>query len=142
MKHAVKLLSLLLALLLTAALLAGCGGKQTGTSAPAETVNPAIEAASGTWTGIYTKLVGDSDENRNTDETFSLTLNPDGTGIHARDDMEFNVTWTLEGDSFRMEETFIGDPIIYVGTLKDGTLDIFNGDPADVWTYEYVYEKQ
>ena len=41
-----------------------------------------------------------------------------------------------------MEETFVGDPIVYTGTLKDGKLDIFNGDKDDIFTYEYVYVKE
>ena len=30
----------------------------------------------------------------------------------------------------------------YTGTLVNGKLDIFNGDPEDIWSCEYVYEKQ
>ena len=96
----------------------------------------------GTYTGLYTKLVGDDSEGaKNEDEEFSLELKADGTGTHNRDDYSFDVTWSLDGDKFKMTETFIGDPIEYTGTLKDGKLDIFNGDPEDMWTYEYVYEK-
>lgn len=94
----------------------------------------------GTYEGKYTKLVGD--EKQNTDEKFSLELKSDGTGKHNRNDMSFNVTWEVDGENFTMKETFVGDPIVYTGTLKDGKLDIFNGDPKDIWTYEYVYEKK
>ncbi len=121
-----KCIALLLTLVLVSLLFAACG-------------DPAMKAAAGTYEGQYTKIVGD--ETRN-EEVFSLTLNADGTGTHARDDMEFKVTWTLEGETFTMKETFIGDPIEYTGTLKDGVLDIFNGDPNDIWTYEYVYNKR
>ncbi|MBQ1679233.1 MAG: hypothetical protein II062_06870 [Oscillospiraceae bacterium] len=134
MKHG-KLLALLLCLLLTALLLAACGSL----TSPAETVNPAVRAAAGTYVGQYTKLVGSETKN---EEVFSLTLKEDGTGVHARNDMEFKVTWTLEGESFSMKETFIGDPILYTGTLKDGVLDIVNGDPDTPFTYNYVYKKQ
>ena len=41
-----------------------------------------------------------------------------------------------------MEETFLGITVEYNGTLTDGKLDIFNGDPSDDLTCEYVYEKQ
>lgn len=98
------------------------------------------DAAAGTYKGQYTKLVGD--ETKNTDEEFSLVLEKDGKGTHNRDDLEISVTWELEGENFKMTETFLGMTIDYTGTLKDGQLDIFNGDPTDVWTYEYVYEKQ
>ncbi len=97
-----------------------------------------LSAAAGTYTGKYVKLVGDTEK---VEEEFSLELKADGTGVHNRDDYSFDVTWSLDGDKFKMTETFIGDPIIYTGTLKDGKLDIFNGDPDDIWTYEYVYEK-
>ncbi|MBQ8932897.1 MAG: hypothetical protein IJ061_01285 [Lachnospiraceae bacterium] len=88
------------------------------------------------WTGIYTKLVGDDTKE---EETFSLELYDDGTGIHHRDDMDFKVTWEQNGDEFTMNETFIGDPIVYTGKISDGELHLFNGDPDDDWTYEYVY---
>ena len=96
----------------------------------------------GTYVGQYTKFVGDPDSARNEDEEFSLVLEEDGTGKHNRDDMSFNITWKLDGEEFKMTETFIGDPIEYVGTLKDDKLDIFNGDPQSAFSYEYVYEKE
>lgn len=125
MKHA-KLIALALALCLLAALLLACS-------------DPAMRAAAGKYTGQYSKLVGDETKN---EEPFTLTLNADGSGTHARDGMEFKVSWTLEGEKFTMKESFIGDPIAYSGTLKDGVLDIFNGDPNDPFTYNYVYKKQ
>ena len=90
----------------------------------------------GEWTGAYCKFVGDA--NGVTDEPFSLTLNDDGTGVHHRDEMDFNVTWTMEGGAFSMTETFLGMTIDYTGAVTDGALHLFNGDPADDLTYEYV----
>lgn len=98
-----------------------------------------LSAVAGTYMGQYTKLVGDDEKNK--DEEFYLELDKDGTGKHHRDDSTFKVEWSLDGTDFKMTEKFIGDPIEYTGTLKDGKLDIFNGDPDDDWTYEYVYEK-
>ena len=95
----------------------------------------------GTWTGLYTKFVGDPDSARDESDTFTLELNADGTGVHHRNGGDFNVSWTLDGADFRMEERFIGDPIIYVGTFTGSGLDIFNGDPDDIWSCEYVYQK-
>ena len=117
------------AVLLLAAILlvlAGCGG--------AKPSSPAV----GTWEGQYTKLVGDADDAR-TPETFSLELKADGSGVHHRDDMDFKVTWKLDGEDFSMDETFIGDPIHYTGRLVGDDLNLFNGDPKDIWTCEYVY---
>ena len=100
-----------------------------------------LKDAAGTYTGKYTKLVGDDFENRTTDEEFSLELKEDGTGTHNRDGASYKVEWKLDGESFTMKETFLGISIDYNGTLKDGKLDIFNGDSKDIFTMEYVYEK-
>ena len=92
----------------------------------------------GTWKGVYTKLVGDTQTNA---EEFSLDLKSGGKGVHHRDGTEFDVKWNLDGEDFTMSETFLGISIDYVGTLKDGVLDLYNGDPTDDWTYEYVYTR-
>ncbi|MBQ7534372.1 MAG: leucine-rich repeat domain-containing protein [Stomatobaculum sp.] len=92
------------------------------------------------WKGTYTKLVGDSDDTKNTDEEFSLDLYEDGTGVHHRSGMDFNVTWELKGEEFTMSETFIGSPIVYTGTMSGNTLHLYNGDPTNDFTYEYFYE--
>ena len=73
---------------------------------------------------------------------FSLELKEDGTGMHNRDGSSYKVKWSIKGNEFTMTETFAGLSIDYNGTLKDGKLDIFNGDKNDDFTYEYVYEKQ
>ena len=121
-----NMMALLLVISLMAGLLTACA-------------DSALKAAAGTYVGQYVKLVGD-DAKKN--EKFSLTLLEDGTGKHSRDGMEFDVTWTLEGENFTMKETFVGEPITYTGTMQEGRLDIFNGDPESIWTYEYVYQKQ
>ena len=121
-----NMMALLLVISLMTALLTACG-------------DSALKAAAGTYVGQYVKLVGD-DAKKN--EKFSLSLLEDGTGKHSRDGMEFDVTWTLEGENFTMKETFVGEPITYTGTMQEGRLDIFNGDPESIWTYEYVYQKQ
>ena len=123
-----RLSSLLICLVIIGTLMAACGGAS----------NP----AAGTYKGIYTKFVGDDDDAKVTDEVFSLELKGDGTGIHHRDDLDINVTWTLDGEKFTMQETFMGIKLDYTGTLVNGKLDIFNGDPEDIWSCEYVYEKQ
>ena len=106
----------------------GCGKKKQDLSKYA-----------GTYTGKYYKYVGD--ETKYTEEEFSLVLNEDGTGKHNRNNNSFKVTWEIDGENFKMSETFVGDPIIYEGTLKDGKLDIYNGDKTNNFTVEYVYEK-
>lgn len=96
----------------------------------------------GTYKGEYTKLVGESDEDKNTSDEFSLELKDDGTGVHNRDGESYKVKWELDGENFKMTETFLSISIDYEGTLKDGKLDIFNGDKTNDFTYEYVYTKK
>ena len=96
-------------------------------------------SAAGKYEGVHCKLVGSEEWE---DEEFSLELKKDGTGTSTRDGSSYKMTWKLDGEDFTMQETFLGMSIDYTGTLKDGTLDIFNGDPEDIWTYEYVYEKK
>ena len=98
-----------------------------------------MELASGTYVGQYSKLVGEDIKGT---EAFSLILVSDGTGTHTHDGSEFSITWKLKGESFTMQEPFLGVSIEYSGTLKDGVLDLFNGDPKKASTAEYVYKKK
>ena len=139
MKKILRIVSLLLVLTLCAALLAGCSGNKDAKKDTKEQDKNADSPAVGTWKGEYQKLVGDDEQ---VVEEFSLELTADGKGVHHRDEMEFNVSWELDGENFTMKETFIGDPIVYTGTLKDGELMLYNGDPEDDWTYIYVYSKE
>ena len=121
---------LFVALFLCATLLiTGCGGKKDSK-----------KDVAGTYKGTYTKLVGD--DTKNTDEEFSLELKEDGTGAHTRDGETYNVEWDIDGEKFTMKDKFGPLTIDYTGTLKDGKLQIYNGDPENIWTYEYNYEKQ
>ena len=132
-----KWIALLLCLSLLACLLLGCGDKK-------DDEKKAEDPAIGTWKGEYTQIVGDGtgSEPKSEDEVFSLDLQKDGKGVHHRDGLDIDVTWKLDGENFSMTETFMGMTIEYTGTMKDGKLSIFNGDPEDMWTYLYVYNKQ
>ena len=120
-----------LALALTA-----CGGGTASSSSAASD-----DGVAGVYTGVYYKFAADPDTAKVTDDPFSLTLNADGTGTHERDDMEFDVTWTLDGEDFRMEEKFLGDPNIYEGTLSGDDLVLYTPGKDDPMAYEYVYTK-
>ena len=96
--------------------------------------------AAGTYNFQKGKFVGDSDYA--TDEDFTLKLNEDGTGTRTTDGISYDLTWKLDGETFTMSETFLGLTNDYTGTLKDGELDIFNGDPTNDFTYEYVLVKE
>ena len=121
---------LVLVAVFTIVFVTGCGDKKEDLSKYA-----------GTYEGKYTALVGDP-ENKDEEDVFSLELKEDGTGKHNRNGNDFNVTWEIDGEDFKMSETFVGDPIIYTGTLKDGTLKIYNGDKNNNFTYIYYYEKK
>ena len=129
-----RLFRVLLAAALLLTLLAACGGEDRAAQTPAPAVNPAV----GIWEGEYAKFVGDSEETKNT-EAFTLVLEEEGVGRFQRNGNEYKVAWTLEGEAFTMKETFAGISIDYTGVLKEGRLDLFNGDPEDMWTCEYVF---
>ena len=139
MKKIVSILTLIAILALSLVILTGCANENKDQAEKKNTKSNAEVA--GTYVGKYTKFVGDPDSAKE-EEEFSLELKEDGTGKHNRDGMSFNVTWSLDGEKFKMSETFVGDPIEYTGTLKDKNLDIFNGDTENALTYEYVYEKE
>ena len=117
--------------------LAACG-KKDGKEADGAKIDPAMAEVAGSYEGVRLKMVGDD---ALIDEEFSVELKADGTGTSTRDGDTYKMTWTLDGEKFTMKETFAGMSIDYTGTLVDGVLDIFNGDPADSFTYEYVYQK-
>lgn len=96
----------------------------------------------GIYKGEYTKFVGDSDEHKVTDEDFSVELKKDGTGVSTRSGSNYNITWSIDGENFKMNEKFMGLTNEYNGTLKDGKIDIYNGDKSKDITLELVYKKQ
>ncbi len=124
-------------LMILAMVLGACGGSGGGESTT-RNVNP----AAGNWIGQYLKMVGDSYADRDQTSAFHLELKEDGTGTHYRDDLELEVKWTLDGEAFTMTETFMGMTIDYTGTLTGDDLDLFNADPDDIWTTEYVYVRE
>lgn len=117
--------------------LAACG-KKDGKETEGAKTDPAMAAVAGKYDGVSLKLVGDDTL---IDEEFSVELKADGTGTSTRDGETYKMTWTLDGEKFTMKETYAGLYIDYTGTLVDGVLDIFNGDPTNDFTYEYVYQK-
>ena len=125
-----KKFRLLVALLAVATVitLTGCGSKTD------------LSKYAGTYKGEYTKYVGDS--TKITDDEFSVELKSDGTGSSTRDGATYDITWSLDGETFKMTEKFAGLTIDYEGTLKDSKLDIYNGDKKDNFTVEYVYSKK
>ena len=121
-----KTIAVVMALVM-ALMLVACGASQE------------MKDAAGTYKCQQSKLVGVNDWE--TDEEFTLELKEDGTGTRTTDGTSYELTWKLEGETFTMTETFLGLTNDYTGTLKDGKIDIFNGDPENDLTYEYVLAK-
>ena len=121
-----RTLAVILALVMALTLVA-CGASE------------AQKNAAGTYNYEKGKFVGDADYN--TDDDFTVTLKEDGTGFRTTAGTDYDLTWSLDGETFSMTETFLGLTNEYTGTLKDGVLDIFNGDPSQDLSYEYVLVK-
>lgn len=127
-----KLIAAVFAVIMICAVFAACSGKK-------ETASPLAPYA-GTYESDYCKWVGASEPD---DEPFGLQLNSDGTGTFSRDNNEFKISkWNVDGENFTMTETFLGAENEYTGTLKDGVLTIYNGDPTNDLTYMYVFNKK
>ncbi len=103
-------------------------------------ITPEMEAVAGEYKRLYIKMV--CSDQKETDKEARLVLNADGTGMSYRDDLEIKIKeWTINGTEFKMTEKFLGT-IDYTGTLENGTISAFNGDPTNPMTYEYVFAKQ
>ena len=53
-------------------------------------------------------------------------------------DAQISWPWLVLGNAFA-RSTGLAQWYEYTGTLVNGRLDIFNGDPEDIWTCEYVF---
>lgn len=138
MKKTLKIALLVAVVALSLFTLTGCGKEEK----KEEPKKPDLSAYAGTYEGKYTKFVGDPDTVKDERDKFSLELKADGTGIHKRNTLELNIEWEYDGETFKMVDKMGRASIEYTGTLKDGKLDIFNGDPENALTCEYVYEKK
>lgn len=98
-----------------------------------------MKAAAGTYKGTEYKYNADTEWADNSEWT--IELKDDGTGVSKREDTEYDAEWTLEGDKFTLTEKFMGMKLEYTGTLKDGKLEFYNGDPSSDLTCLYKFEK-
>ena len=95
----------------------------------------------GTYKLEYSKYVGDPDTAKTTEE-WTIILEKDGTGKSNRDGGSYNVEWSMKGENVTVTEKFLGISNEYNGTIKDGRLDIFNGEKTKEITLEAVFNKQ
>ena len=103
-------------------------------------ITPEMEAVAGEYKRLYIKMV--CSDQKETDKEAKLVLNADGTGMSYRDGLEIKIKeWTINGTEFKMTEKFLGT-IDYTGTIENGTISVFNGDPEKPMTYQYVFAKQ
>jgi len=119
-----KTLAVVLALVM-ALMLVACGASE------------AQKNAAGTYKCQQGKFVGDAEWQAD-DDDFTVELKSDGTGTSTRG-LSTDITWTIDGENFTMHEE-LGNTD-YTGTLKDGELHIYNGDPTNDLTYEYILVK-
>ncbi len=96
----------------------------------------------GTYELEYSKYVGDSDNDKNTNEIATIILNEDGTGKSNRNGYSYNIEWHIDENNITLIEKAYGLTIEYNGTLIDNKLDSFNGDKENLLTYETVYIKK
>lgn len=97
---------------------------------------------SGVYTGEFRKLVGDSDEDKDT-SPFTITLKDDGTGSFNRDGSDFVITkWSVKENKFTMKESCLGETNEYTGTLDGNTLTFYDGDITNELTNMYVSKKK
>ena len=129
MNKTIKNLFLVFVLAIGVIALTGCGKKDLSTYV-------------GTYEKEFEKYVGDSEEDKNTVDAWTIILNEDGTGKSNRDDESYDADWSIDGDNFKFTEKFGPIKNEYTGTLKDGKIDMFNGDPKNDLTLEVVLNKK
>jgi|GEM_PF-2397372 hypothetical protein len=93
-------------------------------------------------TFVYEKHKYVGDEEWYSEHEWELVLDAEGKGTSKRDGAEYDLTWELDGEKIPFKETFAGITIEYNGTLKDGVLNFFDGDPESAITCEYVFNKK
>ena len=125
----IKNLLLVAVLVLGVFMITGCGKKD-------------LSEYAGTYEKEFEKYVADSDDDKNTVDPWTIILNADGTGKSNRDEESYDAEWSLDGENFKFTEKFGPIKNEYTGTLKDGKIDMFNGDPKSDITLEIVFNKK
>ena len=129
MKKVTKTLLVAIVFMVGVFTLTACGKKDLSTYA-------------GTYEKEYEKFVGDPETAKNMEDPFTLVLNADGTGKSNRDGESYDAEWSVDGEKFTFTEKFGPIKNEYTGTIKDGRIDMFNGDPESDITLEIVFNKK
>lgn len=129
MKKITKAFFAVLVLMVGIFLLTGCGKDDLLTYA-------------GTYEKEFEKYVGDPETSKNTEDEFTLVLNADGTGKSNRGGESYNAEWSVDGEKITLIEKFGPLKNEYTGTIKNGKIDLFNGDPKNDLTLEIVFNKK
>ena len=130
MKKNLKWIGILLAALLLCCLFTACGGG-----------NEAEKAAVGTYVGEVYWFIGEPD-NKIDNSGFTIELASGGKAHVTRDSLSLDGTWKLDGETITVTETLFGLENVYTGTLVDGKLTVTSGDPSDIWSVTYTFNKQ
>ena len=101
----------------------------------------ALAKYSGTYKLEYSKYVGDPDDEKSTEE-WTITLNSDGTGNSNRSGVNYDIEWSIDGDTVKLTENFYGAKSNYEGTVSDNTLDLYNGNKNEALTQEFKFIKK
>jgi len=101
----------------------------------------ALSKNAGTYQLDYYKFVGDSENEKNTENKWELVLKSDGTGESFRNGTSYVVEWSMNNDEINIIEQY-GIAIDYKGTIKNNILSIYNGDKNNSLTVEYVFKKK
>ncbi len=126
MKVMLRILAIALVLAIGLGVFASCGGSGTGFE--------------GTYKCTRVKYVGEEDPTET--EDWIIELKNGGKAVSKRDDFEYDSEWTLDGETFTFTETFQTISLEYTGTLKNGVIDVYDGDPTNDFTREIRFELQ
>ncbi len=103
--------------------------------------NNKFASNAGTYELEYSKYVGDKEDAIDTSKE-ELILNPDGTGYINRNNRMLELTWDIDGEniSYSVKEEIMNQG--YSGVIRNGKMEVFNGNPDDALTMKYVYNKK
>ena len=100
------------------------------------TSNKVVDSAKGTYNFVYEKgpLIS------STEFDYQFILDGYGGGEYIHKGSTHKVKYKLEGTTINLTDTITG--IKYNGTLQNGELHIYDGNPTSINVTEFLYQKQ